>query len=258
VAAVNTIPVMVVGGYLGAGKTTFINQLLSTANEPIAVLVNDFGSVNIDVALIAQQHADTIELTNGCVCCVIGDSLVDALQLVSSRTSPPTEVIIEASGVADPAKVAEYAYGHGFHLAGIVTMVDATTIRERHADVRLSRTIERQISSAHEIRITKTDIAPLSELQALDEWLHKIQCSAAPTVVHHHASHTTETMDFPTGDAEFIRNWVEALPTDIVRAKGIATTTDGNCVLVQRVGNRTIVTPTTVKATQLVVIRVGN
>jgi G3E family GTPase len=257
-AAVNTIPVLVVGGYLGAGKTTFINQLLSTAKEPIAVLVNDFGSVNIDAALIAEQHADTIELTNGCVCCVIGDSLVDALQLVASRTTPPTEVIIEASGVADPAKVAEYAYGHGFHLAGIVTMVDATTVRERHADVRLARTIERQIIAAHEVRITKADIAPLAELKLLDEWLQTVKHSATPTMVDHLALHTTNTMDFPAGDAEFIRNWVEALPADIVRAKGIARTASGSCVLVQRVGNRTTITPSTANATQLVVIRVGN
>ncbi|MBU3751789.1 MAG: GTP-binding protein, partial [Mycobacterium sp.] len=101
------IPVTVIGGYLGSGKTTLLNQALrQSGGQRITVLVNDFGTINIDGDLIAADDGDTITLTNGCVCCMIGSDLMTALWSVRDREDPPDHVIIEASGIADPAPIA--------------------------------------------------------------------------------------------------------------------------------------------------------
>ncbi|MTA40145.1 MAG: GTP-binding protein, partial [Actinobacteria bacterium] len=97
-----SIPVHVIGGYLGSGKTTLLNALLESAQEPIAVIVNDFGEVNIDGSLISAVHDDVIELTNGCICCAVGTSLADVLFTILDRAELPSQIVIEASGVADP------------------------------------------------------------------------------------------------------------------------------------------------------------
>ena len=91
----------IVGGFLGAGKTTLINSLLSTATEPIAVIVNDIGEINIDAALISSVTDDTLELTNGCVCCSIGDSLATTLRDLCQRPEPPERIVLECSGAAE-------------------------------------------------------------------------------------------------------------------------------------------------------------
>ena len=76
----NKLPLTVIGGYLGAGKTTLINRLLSESHDArVMVMVNDFGAVNIDAALLARADGDTIELTNGCVCCTLGADLFMAI-----------------------------------------------------------------------------------------------------------------------------------------------------------------------------------
>ena len=100
------IPITVIGGYLGAGKTTLINRMLACSFDPVGVLVNDFGELNIDAELINNQDDMTLELTNGCVCCQISDDMGEALESIKSRELG--RVIVEASGVALPAKIATH------------------------------------------------------------------------------------------------------------------------------------------------------
>ncbi len=123
-------PLTIVGGFLGAGKTTLVNHLLRHADgRRLAVLVNDFGAVNIDAALIAGRAGDVVRLTNGCLCCSIGDSFVDALIAVMRGPVLPDHVVIEASGVADPGRVAELAYlDPAFSLHGVVVLADAERV----------------------------------------------------------------------------------------------------------------------------------
>src|SRR5260221_14593424 len=101
----------------------------------LAVLVNDFGSRNIGAALIDSRDGQTISLTNGCVCCTIGDNLGLALHDLAERPEGPDGIVIEASGVADPGKIAHYATSHPrLALDSIVVVADAETVQERSHD----------------------------------------------------------------------------------------------------------------------------
>ncbi|MEM1333206.1 MAG: GTP-binding protein [Actinomycetota bacterium] len=110
------VPVTFVGGYLGAGKTTAINEVLAATDRPIAVIVNDAGSVNVDAALIARRDGDTIELTDGCVCCTSIDDMGAAFDTIRARPEPPDHVVIELSGVAEPTNVVPWGRSAGFLL----------------------------------------------------------------------------------------------------------------------------------------------
>jgi G3E family GTPase len=101
------IPVTLIGGYLGAGKTTLVNHLLRERGERrIAVLVNDFGELPIDDALIESRDGTLLQLAGGCVCCSFGSDLMAALQQMLALQPQPEHILIETSGVALPAAVA--------------------------------------------------------------------------------------------------------------------------------------------------------
>jgi G3E family GTPase len=154
------IPLVVIGGYLGAGKTTLLNHLLTQAGgRHIAVLVNDFGSINIDAALIREHTGDVINLENGCICCSIGGRLVEALLAVGARADPPDLLVIEASGVSDPVRIAQIGLlDRGFRLHGIAVLVDVERIGETLADPYVCDIARRQITGATALVLNKTDL----------------------------------------------------------------------------------------------------
>jgi G3E family GTPase len=154
------IPLAVIGGYLGAGKTTMINALLTnTEGRRVTVLVNDFGSINIDAALIRERSDDVIGLENGCVCCSIGGKLMETLIEISARDVRPDLLVIEASGVSDPVRIAQVGMlDRAFRLQGIVVAVDAERIAETLADAYIGDIARRQIEGATSIVLTKTDL----------------------------------------------------------------------------------------------------
>ena len=171
------VPVTVIGGYLGAGKTTLLNHILRTSTERIVVLVNDFGSINIDADLITSSDEDTIALANGCICCSLVDGLGVALNGVRAMDPRPARLVIEASGVADPASIAAYTHDGGLRLDGVVTVLDAETIRARTKDRFVGDTILRQIAGADLLLVTKTDLIDDGVLRGLRSWLRGIAAS---------------------------------------------------------------------------------
>lgn len=169
------IPVTVVGGYLGSGKTTLLNKVLrQTHGRRIFLLVNDFGEVGIDGDLVDAVDGETITLTNGCVCCMIGSDLMTALWSVRDRVDPPDQVIIEASGIADPAPISHHALTPGFDLDGVVVLLDAETVRRRERHPVVGRTIRRQLAAADVLVLNKIDLVSAAQLGEIDSWLAQV------------------------------------------------------------------------------------
>lgn len=174
------IPFTVIGGFLGAGKTTLLNRLLrGETGRRFAVLVNDFGALDIDSRLVVDHGGDTIALANGCLCCTIGDSLVATLLSLLETPGRFDHIVVEASGVADPGRIADLAVlDPRLERDGVIVVVDAAEVRRRAADRRLGDTITRQLAAADLLVLNKIDLA--EDLPALREWL--VQQSAAPVL----------------------------------------------------------------------------
>ncbi|MGR3622519.1 CobW family GTP-binding protein [Pseudophaeobacter sp.] len=152
------LPVTVLSGYLGAGKTTLINRLLAEDHGlNLMVVVNDFGAVNIDDALIDSQEGGSLALTNGCVCCSMDQDLQMALRKLVIQPNRPDHVLIEASGISDPAAIAETVQSiPELSYGGIVSLVDADNTRDLLNDANVGDLVRQQIKSADLVLVTKT------------------------------------------------------------------------------------------------------
>ena len=172
-APTDRIPVTLIGGYLGAGKTSLLRHLLArTSGERIAVLVNDFGALGLDAALVARRDTETVTLANGCVCCSIADDFGAALDAQVRSPDPPARIVVEASGVADPGKSARYALGWpGLRLDAVITVIDLETIRIRAADRFTGALVVRQIESADVLVANKSDRVAPPERRSTADWL---------------------------------------------------------------------------------------
>ena len=161
------LPFTVIGGFLGAGKTTLLNHWLRHADgQRLAVLVNDFGALNIDAGLIKAHSGDTIALTNGCVCCQIGDDLSMALIGVLQQRERFDAVVVEASGVSDPWRIAQLGLADpALALDGVIVVVDAAALPGQAADPLLADTLQRQVARADLVIVNKTDLADTRTLE---------------------------------------------------------------------------------------------
>ena len=173
----NTVPVTIVSGFLGSGKTTMLNRLLKRpALADTVVIVNEFGEVGLDHLLIEQAIENTVLLKNGCICCTVRGDVADTLeglwaQRAAGAIPPFSRIVIETTGLADPgsvahALVAEPGAGYACRLDGIVTTVDAVHARQQWRD---REEVRRQISLADVILLTKTDLLTPAEAAAVEQ-----------------------------------------------------------------------------------------
>jgi G3E family GTPase len=263
------VPVTLLGGYLGSGKTTVLNQVLARTDRPIAVLVNDVGEVNIDAALVRKRHGDTIELTDGCVCCSLAGGLAAAFDGLRQRPDPPDHVIVELSGVADPGRVAPWAGSDGFRLDGVVVLVDADQFSDRVDDPATTEALITQVRRADLLVLTKLDLVGTEAASSTRTRLHSL-APDVPVVDAPDAVATAalldlatrrpggvtdvpspglfdlhdvriETLPCPITEAD-LNELLAALPPSTLRAKGIAQAPDGTRLLAQVVGRRAEVT----------------
>lgn len=246
----------VIGGWLGSGKTTLINQVLAgprSDGQRIAIVVNDVGEINIDAALIRSRDSETIELTNGCVCCSIGGSLAITLRDLSLGGGPghraPDWIVVEASGVADPAKVASYGDRRLLRLDAVVVTVDCLDLERRLADEHTGPMVRHQIDAADVLILTKTDLATPEQFLAAHNWC-RANVPATPIV---EAAEIVRSFDIHRDRPSTLapplllesRTWRPNAPVDlttlsgqltdggIVRAKGVLRGLDGVRYLVQ-------------------------
>jgi G3E family GTPase len=267
-----TLPLTIISGFLGAGKTTLVNRLLSDpAGRRIAVLVNDFAAVNIDEELIRFRSGDTIGLTNGCACCSINGDLVKAIQRLVERSDPPDAIVLEASGIADPRGIAQIALANpAMRLDAIITLIDAETFLERLNDERTRSTLMAQISAADIIAINKVelvearrnDIRQAVESIAPGRVLLETTHGNVPTEValgagkHGASAFACSPADHAAGFSSTTRTWkdpvdrgaieraLHGLPPYVIRAKGtFSFKGESGRYVYQRVGGREALEP---------------
>ncbi len=261
------IPFTVIGGYLGAGKTTLLNHLLlHNESRRIALLINDFGEINIDASLIESRTDTQINLTNGCVCCTLSDGFHEAIEQLQHATPPPDHIIVEASGVADVKNLSQYGYGQNLELDGVLVVADAETVIDKANDKYVAQTVRRQLDAADLIILNKTDLIDETRKEEVLAWLRTnvpgaaiasaVRCDLPNELMlggihtekndktterqrHGHESYVSWSYqsDQPSSRKD-IKKLLRNLPAEVIRAKGIIRLEEGGAVVVHVVGRR--------------------
>jgi len=179
-AAQAAVPLTILTGFLGAGKTTLLNRMLSGDHGlRMAVLVNDFGAVNVDAELVIGVDDDMMSLANGCVCCQIRDDLMEAVDRVLAADAPPEYIVLEASGVADPASIYstfnDPAHRDRIRLDSVTCVVDAAQIFENLDDLpELLMLKTRQIGCADLVILNKVELVTDEHVAWVRSWIDTV------------------------------------------------------------------------------------
>ena len=266
------VPVTLIGGYLGAGKTTLVNSLLRNAGgRRLAVLVNEFGALPIDADLIVARDDNLISISGGCICCSFGSDLVAALVDMTARGQPIDHLLIETSGVALPASIVQsLGLLPGLALDGVIVLADAEIIEERAHDRYMSDTVRGQLAGADIIVLNKIDLVSSERVAATSRWLAEIAPGARvlparnadipaeiilgrhpepPPIAYRikpprHLTAAYEALDLEI-DCPVDAGRLASVLTDprlgLLRAKGFVRTVSGEFVTLHVIGRRSIV-----------------
>jgi G3E family GTPase len=273
------LPLTVIGGYLGAGKTTLINRLLREDHGArVLVMVNDFGAINIDADLLASADEDTLTLTNGCVCCTMGADLFMAMGDALDRHPRPDHLVIEASGIADPARIADAARAEpDMAYGGIAVVVDALHWPGLADDPQIGAQIRGQVAVADLLLVSKaegglpdalaTRLAALSPAPQLDlaglpavaplllGGIAPLQGKASPAGHPAYLGWSHDGSD--TLDRDALMAKLAAAPAPIYRIKGLVRAPDGPGWEVQVVGRSIAVKPALDPVQQTRIVAIG-
>jgi G3E family GTPase len=265
----DSVPVTLIGGYLGAGKTTLVNHLLRHAGgRQLAVLVNEFGDLPIDADLIEARDGNLISISGGCICCSFGSDLVGALIDLKERRAAIDHLLIETSGVALPQSIVQsLTLLQGLMIDGVIILADAETIMERADDRYMGDTVRNQLAHADIILLNKSDLVSSKELDATSRWLAETVpgCRILPVrraevplevVVGQHAQQPPEKIRMPPlwhqtnayetlaieidtpCDPEQLADGLTDSALGLLRAKGFVRRSDGTFATLQIVGRR--------------------
>ena len=254
-----TTPVTIVGGFLGSGKTSLLNHILTrTHGKRVAVLVNDFGAINVDAKLIVSVEGETVSMMNGCVCCTIRDDLLIEVERLLASENPPEHIVIETSGVSKPVSVAETFINpsvQSFVDVRIIVVLDAVLGFDVEAEYHAVAMDHIRIADL--VVINKMDLVTPQQLSDLKQKVESIaglsriwetsfgevplglifddlpnhamagvQSAHAGEHEHEHQHHDNEFKTWTyCSEASWsfnaLQRAVETLPRDIYRAKGI-------------------------------------
>lgn len=268
------LPMTVVTGYLGSGKTTLINRLLTDNHDRrFMVLVNDFGEISLDESLIDNRSGDVISLANGCMCCQIGGDLYRTIDQVLSMKDRLDGLVVETSGVADPSKIAMIAVAEPeLSLNGTLVLVDCLNFPDLLTQPSLSDTLQRQLNRSDLALLTKCNLVSdhavsetmlrikelkpgLAVTDSSDEALSIVGTSreavgrpeaekTAQPLHAHSVPFDSFTWKGPgVFETDDLCSLLEKPELGVYRAKGIFRLGDGKWVTFNKVGKRTEIAP---------------
>lgn len=267
-----TLPVTIIGGYLGAGKTTLLNRILTgNHGQRIAVIVNDFGALNVDASLIVGHEGDTVSLANGCACCSASDGTSEALAGFARRAGDFDRIVIEMSGVAEPGRLAQIVSAFGLPVDGVIVLVDAEQLPAQLTNRYSGRAVARSLTQADLIVVNKVDLVTPGTLAATEalveekapgiQRIHSRQADVIPDLLFGRG-HAASELALGQGDhAQTYASWdwqraepvpraeIEALAANLavraVRAKGYVQLAEAPSIrqIFQQVGPRWTLVP---------------